>query len=152
MNAAACSADKSPDLRTYLRRAFDIDELDEGEAIAIVTEGEYDGKTVYPAVSCTDKLLKSMARSKNTKATYFCVSTVQAVEAGKKLGRGKADCRTAYVVALDDVGNPEKVTSVPSTRGSSRPSATWSRRCGGSWLRRSNVRARARRRSTSRAT
>ena len=120
MNAVACSADKSPDLRTYLRRAFDIDELDEGETIAIVTAGEYDGKTVYPAVSGTDKRLKSMARSKNTKATYFCVSTVQAVEAGKKLGRGKADCRTAYVVALDDIGNTEKVASVPPVEPSAK--------------------------------
>jgi hypothetical protein len=120
VNPVACSADKSPDLRTYLHRAFDIDELDEGETIAIVTEGEYDGKATYRAVSGTDKLLKSMARSKNTEATYFCVSTVQAVEAGKKLGRGKADCRTAYVVALDDIGNTEKVASVPPVEPSAK--------------------------------
>lgn len=118
--AAGLKADESPDLRTYLRRAFDMDELDEGETIAIVTASEYDGKTVWPAVSGTDKRLKSMAGSKSTRATYFCVSTVKLPEDGARPTRRRDDLRKAYVVALDDVGNPEKVASVPPVEPSAK--------------------------------
>ncbi len=84
-------------------------DVPEGETVCLARPTDT-GIPVYPV---TERKLKQIARKPGT--WYGCVSTVVTAE---RLRRRKSDCRAAYLLMLDDIGDPEKVANIPSVEPS----------------------------------